>query len=330
MQQVKVRVIPGEDVRRLLSYEDCVPAVDSAMRAVSAGRVAMPLRTGMPLPSGAGVLGMMPGYLGDPDCFGIKLVSLFPGNQALGLSSHLGLYLLYEARNGRPVAMLEAGSLTAIRTAAASVVATRALARREARTLALIGTGEQAVAHLEAFQSVRPFDRIVVWGRRSEATARLADHARSLGDAAVEVASDVREALRLADVVCTVTSAREPVLRGADVRAGTHLCLVGASFPDRREVDDDCVARSRYYVDYRGSALAQAGELLHAIGAGRVSESHIVAEIGEVLDGRVPGRRADEEITVYRSLGVAAQDLAAATLVLRRAEESGAGTVVGL
>jgi ornithine cyclodeaminase len=327
MKSLEMRVIAGPDVRRLLPYADCVEAVDAAMRAVSAGRTVMPLRQVMRLPGGHGALGTMPGYLGEPECFGIKVLSLFPGNPAAGLSSHLGLYLLCEAGHGRPVAVMDASVLTAIRTAAASVVATRALAREEARVLAIIGTGEEAWSHVEAFQAVRPFDGVRVWGRNRAAAERLVEHARRLGAGDVRVAATARDALSEADVVCTVTAAPEPILFGADVRPGTHLCLVGASVPSAREVDDACVAMSRFFVDYRASAMAQAGELLHAMREGVVTESHVVAEIGEVLGGAVAGRRSGAEVTIYKSLGIAAQDLASATLVFRRAVELGIGTV---
>jgi ornithine cyclodeaminase len=327
MQKLELRVIAGEDVRRLLPYGDCVDAVESAMRSISAGGAVMPLRQIMRLPGGRGALGTMPGYLDDPECFGIKLLSLFPGNPAAGLSSHLGLYVLCETANGRPIALLEASALTAIRTAAASVVATRALARANSSVLAIIGTGEEAHSHLEAFQAVRPFQRVVLWGRSAVAARRLADRARSLGIAEVRVVPGVPEALAEADVVCTVTASPDPLLSGADVRPGTHLCLVGAATASQREVDDACVAMSRFYVDYRASAMAQAGELLHAMSAGVVTESHVVAEIGEVLAGARPGRGSDAEVTVYKSLGVAAQDLAAATLVYERAVELGIGTL---
>ena len=327
MQRLELRIIAGGDVRRLLPYGDCVEAVAGAMRAVSAGRTIMPLRQIMRLPGGIGALGTMPGYLADPEWFGIKLLSLFPGNPAVGLSSHLGLYMLCEARHGRPVALMDASALTAIRTAAASVVATRALAREDSRVLAIIGTGEEAGSHVEAFQAVRPFERLLVWGRNPKAAQALADRAQCLGFERVRVVASVRDALAEADVVCTVTASKDPLLHGADVRPGTHLCLVGASIRSCREVDDACVAMSRFFVDYRASAMAQAGELLHAIDEGVVTEAHVVAEIGEVLDGTVAGRRSASEVTIYKSLGVAAQDLAAASLVYRRAVELGIGTL---
>lgn len=328
MQQppLDLRVISGEELRILLPYDECVAAVRQAMQGVSAGRVLMPLRQFMPLPAGDGKLAWMPGYLGDPECFGIKLLSLFPGNPKVGLSSHVGLYVLYESAHGRPLAIMEASALTAIRTAAASVVATLALAPPDAHTLAILGTGEEARSHVDAFQAVRPFERLLVWGRREDAASELAAHARRAGCARVEVAATVAAAAAEADVICTVTGSPAALLFGRDVRAGTHLNLVGASVPTSREVDDDLVAMARYFVDYRGSAMAQAGELLDAIKAGRVTAAHILGEIGDVLNGTVPGRITAADVTVYKSLGVAAQDLASALLVYRKALERGLGT----
>jgi ornithine cyclodeaminase len=321
-----LRVISGQELRELLPYGECVAAVEGAMRGVSAGRVLMPLRQFMALPASGNKLAWMPGYLGEPECFGIKLLSLFPGNPKVGLSSHVGLYVLYESAHGRPVAIMEASALTAIRTASASVVATRALARKDARTLAIVGTGEEARSHVAAFQAVRPFDRVVVWGRRDEAAQGLADYARAAGCTRVDVVPTVAAAAAEADVICTVTGSPTAILRGREVRKGTHLCLVGASIPTSREVDDDLVAMSRYFVDYRGSAMAQAGELLDAIKVGRITADHVLGEIGDVLDGKVPGRTSDDDVTVYKSLGVAAQDLVSALVVYRRALERGLGT----
>jgi ornithine cyclodeaminase len=332
MQQpsLELRVISAREVRELLPYDECVEAVEQAMRSVSAGKVQMPLRQSMPLPSGDGRLAWMPGYLGDPECFGIKLLSLFPGNPKVGLSSHVGLYVLYESTHGRPVAIMEASALTAIRTAAASVVATRALARPDSRTLAIIGTGEEARSHIDAFEAVRPFERVIVWGRRPDATRELAEYALAAGCVHVEIADSIAAAATEADVICTVTGSPTALLFGRDIRGGTHLCLVGASIPSSREVDDDLVAMSRYFVDYRGSALAQAGELLDAIKAGRVTEAHILGEIGDVLSGTAAGRSAPDDVTVYKSLGVAAQDLVGALVVYRHALERGLGTAAEL
>ncbi|MEZ5498652.1 MAG: ornithine cyclodeaminase family protein [Steroidobacteraceae bacterium] len=322
---VAVRVIAAPLLRQLLPIERCVEVVAQAMVATSRRKVQLPLRQGMPLPGSSNVLGMMPGYLGDPRCFGIKLVSLFPGNTARGLSSHLGVYLLYDADTGVPVAMMNAGILTAIRTAAASVVATRALARSDAHNLTIVGTGEQAATHLRAFGHWPGLRRIDIWGRdMRRAAALVRDQAADAG-CELRAVGTLEESIRDADIVLTVTSAKEPLLQGRWLSPGTHLCLVGSSVPEAREVDDELVARSRYYVDYRPSTLAQAGEFLHARGAGEIGDDHIVAEIGEVLDGSRPGREHAQEITVYKSLGIAAQDLAAAWHVYREAERLNLG-----
>ncbi|MGA0026225.1 MAG: ornithine cyclodeaminase family protein [Steroidobacteraceae bacterium] len=331
MRAIPLRLIPAHVVRQLLDYPSCVEVLRAVMPKVSAGKALLPLRQGLPLPDGKGVLGMMPGALdGEPGWFGIKLVSLFPGNTARGLSSHLGMYALYEAETGQPLALLEAGGLTAIRTAAASVVATQALARDDARTLLVVGAGEQAEHHLRAFAAVRPFETVRIWARRIEAARQLANRLAEDSLCEVEVFESIDAAMEGSDVICTVTSSRDPLLTGALLQPGMHLCLVGASFPDRREVDDEVVVRSRFFVDYRGSAFAQAGELLHAIEAGRIDRSHVAAEIGEVLAGKVRGRTSLEEITVYKSLGIAAQDLTAAQLVYARACQVGSGIEITL
>jgi ornithine cyclodeaminase len=327
---VKVRFIPGADLRRILTYPACIGVVRKAMIETSRRNVSLPLRHGMPLPGGRGLFGMMYGYLGQPESFGIKLVSLFPGNAQAGFSSHMGLVVLYEAKHGKPAAIMDGSVVTAIRTAAASAVATDALARRDAKTLAILGTGEQAESHLRAIPVVRGITKARVWGRNPEHVKDfIAANAQELR-APIEPADSVAAAIADADIVCAVTSSPTPILFGRDVRSGTHVNLVGSSFPDRAEADTELVVKSRYLVDYRESALAQAGEFLKAKAEGTVNDGHIVAEIGQVLAGNVTGRVHAEEITVYKSLGIAAQDLAAASFVLAEAEREGAGLLVDL
>jgi ornithine cyclodeaminase len=297
------------------------------MMEVSRRNVHMPLRHGMPLPNGNGRLGMMYGYLGAPESFGIKLVSLFPKNASTGLSSHLGLVVLYEADNGRPVAIMDGAVITAIRTAAASAVATEHLSRSDAHTLAILGNGEQAETHLRAIPEVREITKIRIWGRNKARADEFAAQQGSAVKADVNVVGSVEEAVEGADIVCTVTAAPEPILFGRSIEEGMHINLVGSSFPDMAEVDTELVVRSRYFVDYRESTLAQAGEFLRAKEDGAVDDTHIVAEIGEVLMGEARGRESDEDITVYKSLGVIAQDLSAATYVWHQAESRGLGTV---
>ncbi|UCG73882.1 MAG: ornithine cyclodeaminase family protein [Chromatiales bacterium] len=325
---MRIRAIGEELIRELLTPAAAIDVVDAAMREVSQGNVELPLRWGLKLPNGA--MGMMPGYLGSPECFGIKLVSLFPGNPAAGLPSHLGLMVLFEAGRGEPTALLDGDVITSLRTAAASAVATRALAREDASEVLICGTGAQARAHAPAMLAVRNIRRIRIWGRDADKAVALADELAQQHPLVVEPCTDLQDGVQTADIVCTVTGAREPIVRGEWLQPGTHLNLVGSSVPEAREVDTDAVRRANFFVDYRGSAFAQAGELLTAITAGAVDEDHVRAEIGEVLLGQAPGRTDGQEITVYKSLGVAAQDLAAAWYLYQTAESRGLGSVVEL
>ena len=321
-----MRIISGADVRALLPMADCIELMATTLAAVSAGEAHNPLRTAMPVGGGENRFGLMPGVLTDPDCFGIKLLSLFPGNAAAGLSSHLGLVALFEARHGQPLALLDASAITAIRTAAVSALATRLLAREGAATLALLGTGEQAAAHLEAIRLVRPIRRIRVWSRtpgHAQAFARV--HGGE-----IEIALSVAEAVEGADIICTLTGARQPILLGDQIGPGVHINAVGACIPAAAEVDTALVLKSRYVVDLRASAQAEAGEYLTALAVGAVGPEHIVAELGEIVSGAVPGRVSPADITLFKSLGLAAEDLAAAHLVLERARERDVGQVVDL
>jgi len=321
-------IIGGAEVKRALTMSDCIEAVDRAMRALSNGGADVPLRTVMQLPGGRNFFGVMPGYLADPRGLGAKIITIFPDNAKLGLSSHVGLVLLFDTEIGFPLAVMDAGEITAIRTAAASAVATRVLARRDASQLAILGTGEQAITHLESISKVRTLRTIRVWGRSFEKTTAFAhEHGVRLG-LKIEVSKTVEEAVSGADIICTVTSSHEPILNGAWLARGAHVNLVGSSRLASREVDDDVVALSRFFVDSRTSARAEAGELKHAIDAGLVSDSHVLGEIGDVLSGKVVGRTGNHDITVYKSLGVAAQDMAAAHVIYERATRDGIGTSV--
>jgi ornithine cyclodeaminase len=291
-------------VAQRLTYEACIPLVRNAMVALSRGETQQLLRSIIPLSEGR-LFGIMPGSLGAHGPFGAKLISLFQQNFALGIQSHQGLVILFDPETGSPVCVAHAGEITAIRTAAASAVATDALARKDACHLAILGYGEQAATHARALSQVRDLASIVVWGRSPERTqTELA--------VPVTAARSVEEAVAQADIICTVTSAAEPVLKGEWVRPGTHLNLVGSSHAGLAEVDSDLVVRSRFFADSRESVLSQGGEFLRAKAAGLVADDHIVAEIGEVLAGKVAGRRSAEEITVYKSLGHIVQDLSCA------------------
>lgn len=319
-------IVGGADVRRALPMSDCIEAVERAMRALARGGANVPLRTILTLPGGRNFFGVMPGYLEDPQSLGAKILTVYPQNPQLGLASHIGVVVLFDVRKGIPIAIMDAAEITAIRTAAASAVATRALARPDAAHLAILGTGEQAVTHLEAIAKVRSLRTIRIWGRSAEKAQLLAKEAGARLSLRIDVCKTADAAVEGADVVCAVTAAHEPVLHGASLSRGAHVNLVGSSRLTAREADDDVVTRSRFFVDSRTSARAEAGELRHAMDAGLVTESHVLGEIGEVLNGNVSGRIAIEDITVYKSLGIAAQDLAAAHAVYERAVRDGIGT----
>ena len=316
---MKIKIISAEQVHELLTMSVCIDIVRDAMVEVSRRNVNMPLRHGMPIPDDRGMLGMMYGYLAEPECFGVKLLSLYPGNAEKGISSHMGLMVLYEAECGKPVAIMDASVITAIRTAAASAVATDELARTDAKSLAILGGGEQAESHLKSMLEVRPIDNVLIWCRSRDRAHEFAIKQQDSIDANIEVVNKARDAAGEADIVCTVTSSPEPILEGQWLRKGTHLNLVGSSLPHFAEVDNEVVTKTKYFVDYRESTLAQAGEFLRAKEAHLIDDSHIVAEIGEVISKEHAGRESDDEITLYKSLGVIAQDLVSANTIFKMA-----------
>lgn len=306
-----MRFISREEISRRLTYEVCIPIVRRAMIAFSKGETKQLLRSIITLSDGR-LFGVMPGALGAHAAFGAKLISVFHGNFARGVQSHQGLVVLFEPENGVPVCVLDAGEITAIRTAAASAVATDALARKDSRRLALLGYGEQAQTHARAISKIRNLESIFVWGRSPERAQAFARTTQAELSIPVVAAGDVQTAVSEADIICTVTSAPEPILKGAWVRPGTHLNLVGSSHAGPSEVDNDLVVRSRFIADSREGVLNQGAEFLRAKKALLIGDDHIVAEIGQVLAGEIAGRRSPDEITVYKSLGHIVQDLASA------------------
>jgi ornithine cyclodeaminase len=317
-----LRIIDRETVRELLPMGECITLMERAMVALSTGATRQLLRQIMPLEDGA-AFGVMPGIT--PETFGTKVLSVYPGNYAEGLQSHQGFVALFDPAAGQPVAILHAGEITAIRTAAASAAATRALAREDAHRLAILGYGEQAHTHALAMAQVRRLSTITLWGRSVERAGVLARRLEAELSIPVGVRADARDALASADIVCAVTAAPEPVLLGAWVQPGTHVNLVGSSTAAFREADDDLVAMGRLFADHRAGVLAQGGEVRHAIAAGRIGEDHVLGEIGEVMNGSLTGRAGAADVTVYKSLGAIAQDLFSGWSVYRRAIAEGRG-----
>lgn len=306
-----MRLIDREEVAARLTYDLAIPIVREAMIALSAGTTRQHLRSIIPLAEGR-MFGIMPGALGETAPFGAKLISVFPDNFAKGIQSHQGVVVLFDPNSGAPVCVAHAGEITAIRTAAASAVATEVLARPEASRLALLGYGEQAATHARAIAKVRRLTAIEVWGR--DAGRREAFAARLGAELGLPVTAhaEVESAVARADMICTLTPAAEPILKGAWVAPGTHLNLVGSSHAGPVEVDNELVVAARFIADSREGVLRQGAEFLRAKQAGLIGDDHIAAEIGEVLSGRIPGRRSPDEITVYKSLGHVVQDLATA------------------
>lgn len=319
-------VISAAEVEALLPMPVAIEAMRSAMIQVSKRQVVLPLRQFMPIPDAPGKLGLMPGYIAEPPLFGVKTVAKYVHPPGSPHGSHVGIVQLFDANTGLLLAIIEGGSLTAIRTAAASALATDALARPDATRLAILGTGEQARRHVAAIMAVRDITHVSVWGRSAAHAIAFAAEI----DLPVTAAATVASAVADADIVCTTTPAVDPILFGAMLRPGTHVNLVGSAIPTTAEADNDLVARSEFYVDYREAALAQAGELRNAIAAGAVGPAHIRGEIGELLLGQVPGRSSADAITVYKSLGVTAQDLTAADVVFRAASAAGIGHEIAL
>lgn len=330
-----MRIITQSEVERLLPVSACVSVMREAMIVTSQGDVSLPIRQFMPVPGAPGKLALMPGAFGkagvaEGASFGIKLVCKYERPHGDPLGTHVGMVMLFDAVRGLPLAMVEGSSLTAIRTSAASALATDLLARGDATRLAIIGTGEQAMRHIAAVQSVRKISHVTVWGRNTEHAKAFAIDAKEKYSLPVETSNTPASAVANADIICTATSSQKPILFGEDLRPGQHINLVGSAIPTTSEVDSELVKGSRFYVDYRPAAMEAAGELLTAIETGMVTQDHIVAEIGEVAAGDFPGRTSADEITCYKSLGVASQDLAAAYSVWRAAEAVDAGIKVDL
>lgn len=306
-----MRLIDRDEVARRLTYPKCIPLVRDAMIAFSRGETKQLLRSILPLSEGR-FFGVMPGALGAHAPFGAKIISVFHGNFARGVQSHQGLILLFDPDSGAPVCAVHAGEVTAIRTAAASAVATDALARPDAHRLALLGYGEQAATHARALPHVRKITSIAVWGRSPERARAFCEKTQAELRIPVTPVATVREAVADADIVCTLTSAFEPILFGKDIRPGTHINVVGSSYAGPAEIDDALVVHSRFIADSREGVLAQGAEFLRAKQAGLIGDGHVAGEIGQVLAGTIPGRQSPDQITVYKSLGHIVQDLASA------------------
>jgi ornithine cyclodeaminase len=307
---------------------ECIDLMAETLAAVERGHAVLPLRNKLVLPDHRGVLGMMPSYLGNIDAVGLKVITVFHGNHGTKYDSHQGAVLLFETTHGQLLSIMDASSITAIRTAAVSGVATRLLARENATTVAMLGSGVQAKTNLEAMIAVRPISSVRVWSRNQEHAREFAERESRRHSIPVDVADSVEGAVSDADIICTTTGSREPILKGEWIPRGAHINAVGSSVPYAREVDAEGVKRSRLFIDRMESTLNEGGDFLLAKKEGAVTDEHILAELGELLEKKRKGRESDDEITLFKSLGIGVEDLASADHIYKKALDAKVGALV--
>lgn len=328
---MKVLVLTHGEIERLMPVEACIDPMADALKALARGDVHQPLRMIVRPPKTAGLMGLMPAVLSWPGrqpAYGLKVVCIFKDNPARGKDMHQGGVLLFDGTTGELLTLMNASAITAIRTAAVSGVATRLLARDDAGDVAIIGAGVQARTHLLAMAAVRNLRRVRVASRSIERARTFAHEMQGRVDCAIEPVANAADAVQGADLIVTATSSLEPVIEHAWIAPGTHLNVVGASLPHAREVDTATMSQSSVFVDRRESTIAESGDYLLAAADGAIGPDHIRAELGELLLGKRQGRRAPDEITLFKSLGLAVEDLASAEFLYQRAQDVGAGTWV--
>lgn len=323
-------VLAETDVRAVLSMPDLIESMRTALVQFSTGQVQQPLRTVLEADSGRAFWGVMSAVLETPAAMGTKLVTVFPSNRDRGLPSHLATIVLLDPRTGALHAILDGRYITEARTAAVSAMSVDLLARPDVRTLAILGTGVQARSHLEALTYVRSFETVRVWSPTESSRRRFLEHARTRVAGSIEATRSAQEAVEGADVIVLATSSQQPVLQEAWVADGTHICAVGACRPTHREMEGSLVARARTFVDSRTGALAEAGDLVIPLAERQITADHIAGELGEVAAGSVVGREDDGQVTLFKSLGMAVEDVAAAQLAVARATARGLGTDIAL
>jgi len=325
-----ILIIDGSTAEALVSIEEGLELAEAALRGTSDGTARQDIRRTLALPGAAGAcLSVMYGSAAESEPFGAKVQSVYPQNFQCGRPSHQGGILLFDRESGRPAALINASVVTDMRTPAASAVATRALSRPEASELALIGYGEQAARHIDTIRAIRPISRVRVWGRNPDRAKAFANAQTKKGVPTIPYET-AQQAVDGADIVCTVTSAQQPVLMGEWLTPGAHVNAVGASVAELQEVDLDCVKRSRIWVDHMPTAMAAASDIFEPLRKGLIGPTQLIGEIGAALNGSVPGRTNPSEITLYRSLGVPTQDIVFANFIFQRARDLGLGAVVSL
>ena len=325
-----MKIITESEVEKHLTLRDCINIMEQVMISVSERKTTLPIRQFMPIENTNGKMAIMPGSIPNPFCFGIKLVCKYVREKNSPHGSHVGMVLLFDSDQGVPLAMIEGASLTSIRTASVSALATKYMSKKEIKSISVLGCGEQAKRHILSMLTVRKAENIYIWGRDFEKAQLFSNKMKSKYNISVKPLYNAEEAVRNSDLICTTTSSSEPVIKGDWVQPGTHINLVGAAVPTSAEADEILLKKSRFITDYRPAALAAAGELLRAIDNKIVTEDHIVAEIGEVASGKIKGRNNNNEITIYKSLGVTAQDLGAAHFLYTKSQKEDFGTFINM
>jgi ornithine cyclodeaminase/alanine dehydrogenase-like protein (mu-crystallin family) len=316
---MKVLIVNEHEVESILKMRDCIEVMEEALSSLARGEVHNPLRMPIRASGASGLLGLMPSYRGGANpMYGLKEVCVYPGNPARGLDTHLGAVLLHSGETGALLAVMNASAITAIRTAAVSALATRLLARKDAKKLAILGAGVQGKSHLEAIPLVRDISEIRVFSRTRE-------KAEKLGQA---VADSVEDAVRGADIIVAATSSKEPILRREWLKPGAHINAVGSSIPTAREVDGATMRDASLFIDRRESTVNESGDYLFALREGAIADGHPMTEIGDVLIGKSTGRKSPHEITLFKSLGLAIEDLASAAFIYEKLKKTGRGTYV--
>jgi len=327
---MSVLILNKDEVEGILSMKACIDVMASAFKSLEKGESLQPLRSLMRLPTQKGLLGMMPGYTGENNIFGIKAISVFPENYKEGISSHQGVILLFEGNTGQLSAILDAEVITAVRTAAVSALAANLLARQDASVLAILGAGVQGHQHLKSISLVRELSKVFVWDIADESIKAYVDSESKRIEAELIGAGTAQEAVADADIICTVTPAKEPILMQDWVKPGTHINAVGGCTPNAQELESALVAQSRLFTDCRESLFNEPGDFLNPKREGLITEDHVMGDLGELLTGKVEGRESDTDITLFKSLGLAIEDIAAGYFVYEKAIETNTGTIVDL
>ncbi|HEX6173356.1 MAG TPA: ornithine cyclodeaminase family protein [Candidatus Binatia bacterium] len=323
-------VLSEKQVEALIEIDELIAALERAHIQYSTGGAVMPVRLVVPLPQIDGRITSMPGFLNEDQALGMKVVTYFHNNPKQNLPSILATIMLFSAESGKMIAVMDGSYITAIRTACASAMASKVLSNPTASELGILGAGVQAKAHLTALARVRKIRRIKIYSPSGTSAGRVKQEVEPHLGVAIEVANSAEEAVRGADLIVTATTAKQPILAAQWLKPGAHINAVGSHRPDLRELDGTTVARSRVFVDSREAIMAECGDVLLALAEKSISADHVQAEIGEVLAGTKPGRTGAEEVTLYKSVGIAIQDVATAHLVYHKALQRGVGTDVAV